>query len=1345
MANKLLVANSERTNYKMFKAKTKWVFASTMALGVAMGAGAVTAHADTTAANANGNNQPAVTTSNDTNGTQSQAQGGNASQNTIATYPHRDIIDNAVNDARTQPGLTVNQQPDQTINTQDHDKAVQQIDDDYNNQAQTLKNAKETVAEGQKEKANHDTYNESHGDTSGLDQKVKEAQGVTGLTVTQDDDKTSTFEASDSDGLKKWASDTQNDYQNEQKALDDAIATQKQKNQTYDTQMAQYQKAKEAFDKTTNGLPTIVENGNTKLVGSTGKAGSLDYYKGVRVVSTQQGTVALDSIGWNSDSQLIGANGKASLNDYQGKLADGKLENFYDITNVIRNNGTITLTNAAVDSYGNKYDLQLSFANTERAKQAYNNPNLPTKVIIGPADDGSIEFDFYGGIEVGGGSINITNLKFLYHGTSTPVNNVTFGTMFSDLDQGQHFTTDMGNVLTYTPNNSEVQISGGEYTSTNLDRDDHGFKSTPLGTGIMVANGNNFHFQFWNADDKHGGSIEKPANSNDKFDVGTQFNIFGKGTTLAQSPTAPFRQTTQTRYHYDKAMVKTPKVPATMAVNYHLDKLNYTPSTQKNYVDNGKVTDNKIYVNGSKISAVMKAKLPYAADFDGTLKSVVEKDDYSQLAKFVNGKASDVKVTDANGADITNDYTINDDGNGILTFTLNDPSKSNGQEVTFAASWDTNQDIPDATALKNTAVLSVNDVNSQPSTVTITTYNSTPHKDVELGDNVEGDTPNSIDGETVADGTVVTYPMTSNDLPANREQNVTSLAWTDPLDDNLTYQSYKAYLPDENGKLTDVTSHVSMTQDGQTLTFKWDNYLIDLANKDKSKAFKKPIIDLVAKVNGKSTVANNQFDEKISFIDNSGNKSDQDHKSNKVTVKTYTATPHKDVELGGDVEGDTANSIAGQLVADGTTVTFPMTSNDLPANRAQDIKSYEDVDPLNTNLTFKGYKAYLPDENGKLTDVTSHISMNQDGQTLTFKWDNYLIGLANQDKSKAFKKPIIDLVATVNGDSVVAENQFDEHIVFTDGHGHDTPEDAKSNKVKVTTPDTPNPLKEDLDDQGKNINGQEVKAGQHITYQLDWDFTKDKGIVSTPELIKKGFFFADPIDTNAVELGDLDKAQVLFNGKKIDGITFKKYTSLSEAPKAFQDEVKANGLEHRFEKGTFVIAQADNPQDFFTKYVTTGATLKVQLPVTVKKGYTGSFSNTAYQFGFGKATPTNTVSNFVKPTPQPSTPQAQPSTPQPQPSAPQPSTPQPQSSTPQPQPSAPQPMTPAQPQQEAQPAPASVVQPVSASPVSPAEPAQPQQTLPQTGNNNETALAGLAAVALAGSLSLAAMGLKKRN
>ena len=594
----------------------------------------------------------------------------------------------------------------------------------------------------------------------------------------------------------------------------------------------------------------------------------------------------------------------------------------------------------------------------------------------------------------------------------------------------------------------------------------------------------------------------------------------------------PIRELTSTHYHYNTAIVTPPTQPTHETVHYHYDAYNYTPNAQKHFVDHGQISDNKVYADGSAITAQIDSTLPDAANFPDGLKSVVLDEDYSNYAKYVtSGDVSKVKITDlSNNSDVTNDFTITDDGQGHMTITLKDPSKAKGQTIRVTPSWTINKDVADQTALKNVAMLVVNGVKGDPATATVTTYNAKPHKDVELGDNVQGDTPNSIAGQTVPAGTVVTFPLSSNDLPANREQDVVTVVWSDTLDDNLDYQSYKAYLPDANGQLTDVTDHVKLDQNGKNLKFTWDDYLIQLANENKASAFKKPVIDLVAKVNGNSIVATNKFDEAMTFKDLTGNQ---------------------------------------------------------------------------TNV-----------------DVTS-------------------------------------------------------------------------NEVSVKTPDAPKPQKEDLNDQGQNIDGQEVTAGQHITYQLDWNFINDKGITASTGDIAKGFFFADPIDSNALEAGDLSTAQVIDeNGNKVSGVSIKLYNSLSEAPELFQQEVKENGLTDKFSHGPFFLASADNPQDFFTKYVSAGKSLKVDIPTVVKDGYNGTFSNTAWQFEFGKATPTNTVTNTVKPSPKP--------------------------------------------------APTPVSTPRPASPA-PAAPAAPQAALPQTGNNNNTAVIGLAIAGLAASMSLAGLGLRKKN
>ena len=267
------------------------------------------------------------------------------------------------------------------------------------------------------------------------------------------------------------------------------------------------------------------------------------------VVSTDTGYTSLGQVSWNSNTQLIGTSKKVNLTDKQGKLADGDESNFYDITDIVHNNGTITLTNVTKDSYGNSYDLKLGFTNTDSPM------NVPSTVIIGPANDGSIEFDFYGGFETANAGVYISSLQFVYHGTNVAAP-VLMNSLFSDLDVTHSFETNLGNKLSWTPSDSNVSIIGNTYLAKD-DTDFQGFNSSPKGTGVMVGQGSNFYYRFYNG--SHNGRPAGTGISADGFDNGTQFNLFGQGASLAQSPTppipqstpAPSRKTSSVHYHYD--------------------------------------------------------------------------------------------------------------------------------------------------------------------------------------------------------------------------------------------------------------------------------------------------------------------------------------------------------------------------------------------------------------------------------------------------------------------------------------------------------------------------------------------------------------------------------------------------------------------------------------------------------------------------------------------------------------------------------------------------------------------------------------------------------------------------
>ena len=586
--------------------------------------------------------------------------------------------------------------------------------------------------------------------------------------------------------------------------------------------------------------------------------------------------------------------------------------------------------------------------------------------------------------------------------------------------------------------------------------------------------------------------------------------------------------------------------------------------------------------------------------------------------------------------------------------------------------------------------------------VTVTPFTSKPTKDVELGSDVLGDTENSVAGQVVAQGSKLTYPLEDKQsFPASRAQNIKSRVLVDTLPEGLTYQSYRAYLPDANGKMQDVTNHVLLTKSAQQLTFTDDKYLIDLYNADKSAEVKKPVINLVVTADGEQKTLPNKFDSHVTYENGDGEVT-ENTTSNEVTVSTYNSDPVKDVELGDNVKGDTENSIAGSVVPNGTVVTWPLSNkNDLPANRAQDIVSHTVTDVLDANLEYHGFTAWLKGEDGKMTEVTNHVNVVQDGQKLTFNDDSYLIGIYNKDKSKAQALPVIDLKTKAIGDSKLIPNKFEDQLVFQDGNGNTTIT-TNSNEVSISTADVPTPTKSETDENGKTVDRQQLKAGQHLMINLGWDLSKYKGIVTTDDMIKKGFFFLDPLDAKALAAGDLTKATVkTSDDKPVEGVEFTKYDSLSDAPEYIQEQVKANHLANLFQT-PFVVASATDPEAFFNTYVKTGAKLSVAIPVTIKDGFTGSFSNTAYQFEFGRATPTNTVTNYVAPEPK----------------APQ----------------TPQPATPVQPA------------PQLATPSAPA-PATPQkEALPQTGNAQDSlALIALGAAMLSSSFALGALGMKKRH
>ena len=556
--------------------------------------------------------------------------------------------------------------------------------------------------------------------------------------------------------------------------------------------MADYRRKLEEYNQTVNGKPTIKSSGNIKLVGSTGAPGSLSYYAGMSVVTTDNSYTSLGQVSWGPNTSLIGTSKKASLLKYQGELSDGNLSDFYDITDVVHNNGTITLTNVVHDGYGINYDLKLGFSNTDSGTTA----GHESKVIVGPANDGSIEFDFYGGFETANAGLNISSMQFVYHGTNVAAP-VLVNSLFSDLDVWQSFDTNLGNALSWTSSNSGVSISGDSYQNT-----DHkgwnGFSSSPMGTGVMVGQGSNFYYHFYNG--SHNG-FTPDVNVPGGADSGTQFNLFGNGASLAQSPTPPVRQfdpaptrkTTSVHYHNDVMRVTPPSPHLNPEHEAQYHNLFSQTDVQKHYSENNIQTDNKLYIAGDTAHADVSVKLLNASDYEGGLNKLSFDDDYSNFASHAKVNIDQSKVTH-DGQDVTSDFTITDNGNGHVTATAKDPSKFTAGIYTFTPSWTINTDTATDTILKNQGSITVNTSTGEVPPVQVPVYKPDPSKHFQEGKKVV-DSMTYISGDTAHGWINVPLPD-----PDELAKPLTEFSITDNFSKSAKYLSYDSSQVLVNGK-----------------------------------------------------------------------------------------------------------------------------------------------------------------------------------------------------------------------------------------------------------------------------------------------------------------------------------------------------------------------------------------------------------------------------------------------------------------------------------------------------------------------------------------------------------------
>ncbi|WP_273755187.1 LPXTG cell wall anchor domain-containing protein, partial [Leuconostoc mesenteroides] len=313
-----------------------------------------------------------------------------------------------------------------------------------------------------------------------------------------------------------------------------------------------------------------------------------------------------------------------------------------------------------------------------------------------------------------------------------------------------------------------------------------------------------------------------------------------------------------------------------------------------------------------------------------------------------------------------------------------------------------------------------------------------PKKDVDAGQNA-GDKDGSDNGKSVIKGDELTYSLKTTDLPADRTDDMKTINYVDTLPKEVDYKSTKVYSKD--GK-TDLTKYFKISYDKKTRMFTAEanaDYL-KLINADKTKAFELPIVDVYAMAN----TSNAKFDNTYDIWEN-----DSKTGSNTVENTTPEIKPKKDVESG-EAKGDSDKSIDGDEIKKGQEITYALTVNDLPANRASDLKTFKYVDTLPKEVDYKSAKVYSKD--GK-TDLTKYFKISYDEETrvLTAEANADFLKLANADKTKAFALPVVDVYVTANKDNATIKNTYN---IWE--NGSKTESNTVENKTPGVTP-TPTP------------------------------------------------------------------------------------------------------------------------------------------------------------------------------------------------------------------------------------------------------------------------------------------------
>lgn len=974
--------------HKMYKSGKKWIVAGIA--GAAAMTYSMTIHADTTSQqttansntqdiNAGGNavtntstqaNSKAETTFNVSSASSPSQISSNAlteskvsssQQGTIYTPVNVDHskLDNAVNQA-SSAGVHVIHDTDTTQNTTNANlnSDRQKIEDQYNDQIADLQ-AKTRKAQHATE--NYNTYNNYQGDHTVLDQTVNNAKSIPGLSISQTNGQTTSgVLATDDNRINQWKTNTQNDYSSQTAAINNAIATQKQKYQEW-----------------LNNYNQQIQNANPDVAVKTSKIYVPDEIKlnknNVDVTISQPSTLnpkyddgtPFDNM-YNSSEEHVVFNPqdglkitwhKAATDQSNGRSLDITWT-ITDIQNVPKDDPSNGWPEAKARQIAHGWsvpseDSQIAKYYSANYIDVYSNPvdeigwgniaGFKVKEELTYSDTGE---EYKGTYYRSAGSLNAqtqgTRWEF-----SSPVSGVLASYISNDsliLPNEQAVSGKASAVASKAfmigPNKESGPGLGGAYGDTTTEA------LTKEGVTFLVNNGSTIAY---GVSGPTGSGKDAGPVTTDQLEIPSYGeHLMGSTGIVATGVPAP---KSTVHYHYDTLNLRHPAAEE-ITSHYHYENLNVESTPSKHWKAGDQTVDNKTSINDDIVNARIDMQVPNSTDVESGIKSVSLTDDYSQMSQYATYQSAQVML---NGQDVSSQYTItNNVQNHTVTAVAKDPSSTKAGTLSLLVNFKVNDSTPKGTQLPNSGTGEINGSTVGAGKVQLVTFTPNPVKHW-VENNV------TVDGKTYIDNDLVHAQVTMN-LPTQAQlaKKLTNVQLIDDYSNFANKVTAQSVTVTENGK--DVTSLYTITdQNGHiTATRK------DAASTPDGTAQ----LNITWKINSDVASGTRLHNSGFGVINNDSVK------TNEVDIVTFIPTTSKHWVEGSQtvdgkvyVDGDTANAQVSMTLPDPNTLAKKLTNVSITDDYSQ-LAQYASLVPGSVKVL----------ENG--SDVTSSYTITTDNNKI---------------------------------------------------------------------------------------------------------------------------------------------------------------------------------------------------------------------------------------------------------------------------------------------------------------------------------------------------------------------------